>query len=72
MFHRPVSEYVSAFSKHFRLLAEDEPAWARYRIERHPLLKRGSALAELPGTDSLMRQAVRRAAGAVLVLQRLA
>ncbi|KFG68035.1 class I SAM-dependent methyltransferase [Microvirga sp. BSC39] len=71
VFHRPVSEYVSAFSKHFRLLAEDEPAWARYRIKRHPLLKRGFAFAELPGTDSLMRQAVRRAAGAVLVLQRL-
>ncbi|MGF9758196.1 class I SAM-dependent methyltransferase [Microvirga sp. 0TCS3.31] len=71
VFHRPVREYVSAFSKNFRLLAEDEPAWARYRIKRHPLLKYSSALSEFPGADSLIRQAVRRAAGAVLVLQRL-
>ena len=71
VFHRSAREYVSAFSKNFRLLAEDEPAWARYRIDRYPLLKHGSALSELPGADSLMRQAVRRAAGAVLVLQRL-
>lgn len=71
VFHRSVSEYVSAFTKNFRLLAEDEPAWARYRIKRHSLLKRGSALSEWHGVDSLIRKAVRRAAGAVLVLQRL-
>lgn len=70
VFHRPVSEYVSAFSKHFRLIAEDEPAWARYRIGRHRLLKRGSFLFEPSFLDGLIRQAVRRAAGAVLVLER--
>ncbi|MDF2689749.1 MAG: Methyltransferase type 11, partial [Microvirga sp.] len=47
VFHRPVRDYISAFSRNFRLLAEDEPAWARYRIDRHPLLRHGSALTQM-------------------------
>ena len=70
VFHRPVREYVSTFSKGFRLIAEEEPAWARYRIRRHRLLRMGSRLFEMPLLDDIIRQAVRRTAGAVLVLER--
>jgi SAM-dependent methyltransferase len=71
IFHRSVEEYVSVIGTKFRLLAEDEPAWARYRIKRHPLLERVSSAAERPALDGLLRQIVRRAAGAVLVFERV-
>jgi SAM-dependent methyltransferase len=70
VFYRPVNEYVSALSKDFRLIAEEEPAWARYRIRRHSLLKRASSFFNQPVLDRPIRQAVRRAAGAVLVFER--
>jgi SAM-dependent methyltransferase len=70
VFHRPVSEYISAFDRSFRLIEEAEPAWAHDRIRHHWLLKRGSFLLDQRVFDSPIRQAVRRTAGAVLVLQR--
>jgi SAM-dependent methyltransferase len=72
VFHRPVSEYISTFDKHFRLLDEAEPAWAHYRIRHHWLLKRAFFLFGQRAFDRPIRQAVRRTAGAVLVLQRRA
>jgi SAM-dependent methyltransferase len=71
VFHRPVSEYISTFSKSFRLIDEEEPAWAHYRIRHHWLLKRSSFLFDRRGLDRPIRQAVRRTAGAVMVLQRM-
>jgi SAM-dependent methyltransferase len=71
VFHRPVSEYISTFEKSFRLVDEEEPAWAHYRIRHHWLLRRGSFLFDQRALDRPIRQAVRRTAGAVLVLQRM-
>jgi SAM-dependent methyltransferase len=71
VFHRSVGEYVSCLDKSFRLVAEEEPAWARYRIERHRVFRHGSPTLGLRSFDGLLRQAVRRAAGAVLVFERL-
>jgi SAM-dependent methyltransferase len=70
IFHRSVNEYLLVFAKHFRLIAEEEPNWARYRIKRHHLLKWTSPLFDLSFTEGLIRVAVRARAGAVLVLQR--
>ena len=71
IFHRSVGEYVSTIGKNFRLIAEDEPTWARYRIRRHPLLRRVSAAVELSSLDGVLRQLVRRTAGAVLIFERV-
>lgn len=70
IFHRSMSEYVSTFSPNFKLIAEEEPAWARHRIDNHSLLRHGSRIVGLPVFDGLLRSAVRRAAGAILVFQR--
>lgn len=71
VFHRSLKYYVSTFGRHFRLVAENEPAWARDRIKHHPLLKHGTRIADLRVLDGLLRVVVRRAAGAVLVFERL-
>lgn len=70
IFHRSMSEYISTFGQHFKLIAEEEPAWARHRIRTHPLLRHGSRIARMPLLDALLRSAVRKAAGAILVFER--
>jgi SAM-dependent methyltransferase len=70
VFHRSAGEYIACLSKSFRLMAEEEPAWARYRIERHPLLRYGSPALRPQSFDGVLRQVVRRAAGAVLLFER--
>lgn len=70
IFHRSMTEYISTFGAHFNLIAEEEPAWARHRLRNHPLLRHGSRIAGLHMLDGLLRSAVRRAAGAILVFQR--
>ena len=71
VFHRSVQEYLSTCGNNFRLLAEEEPAWARYRILRHRVLKRATGFLEHPAFDGVIRSTVRRAAGSVLVFERM-
>ncbi|MFA5951404.1 MAG: class I SAM-dependent methyltransferase [Hyphomicrobium sp.] len=71
IFHRTAPDYIEQLSRKFRIQSEAEPAWARYRIERHRLLGRAAPLAAFRGLDGILRYVVRRAAGSVLVLQRL-
>jgi hypothetical protein len=70
VFHRSAGEYIACLGRSFRLMAEEEPAWARYRIARHPILRHGSLALRPQGIDGVLRQAVRRAAGAVLLFER--
>lgn len=70
IFHRSMKEYGRVFGEHFNLISEEEPAWARHRIENHPFLKHGIRIAKLPMFDGFLRLAVRKAAGAILVYER--
>lgn len=70
--HRSARDYVSALAPLFRLGEEAEPIWARYRIAQHRLLRHGTPLIRTRLLDAPLRAAVRRVAGAVLVLTRVA
>jgi len=70
VFYRTVPAYIETLKPRFALIAQDEPAWARHRIANHAILRKAAGLASAGILDPVLRQAVRRTAGAVLVLRK--
>lgn len=68
--HRGIAAYLAAFSPAFSLREAAEADWARHRLAHHRRLRHLAPLFGSRLLDAPLRMAVRRTAGAVLVLER--